>query len=90
MRKGFTLIELLAVIVILGIISSIAVVAYNSYSERATQIYYEDALKTMKGGAESLITYCETTLLSTPSYCVDLPTSGNSVSISLATLMENN
>jgi len=89
MRKGFTLIELLAVIVILGIISSIAVASYNSYLESATKMYYEEALKTMKGGAESLITYCETTLLATPSYCIDLPARNQSVTIPLSVLTNN-
>ena len=37
-KKGFTLIELLVVVAIIGIISSVGVVAYNGYTKGAKQV----------------------------------------------------
>lgn len=89
MNKGFTLIELLAVILILGILTTIAVIGYTSYMENAEKSYYEDAEISMKGAMESLITYCGTSILATPDYCVNVPSSASFVSVSLSTLTEN-
>lgn len=40
-KKGFTLVELLAVIVLLGIISTVAVVSFNSMQEKSKKEYYD-------------------------------------------------
>ena len=40
-NKGFSLVEILAVIVIIGILSSIGVVAYSRYKEKAIEQDYE-------------------------------------------------
>ena len=40
-NKGFSLVEILAVIVIIGILSSIGIVAYSRYKERAIEQDYE-------------------------------------------------
>lgn len=87
-KKGFTLIELIAVIVILGIISTIAIASYTSYMEQAEREYYEDAETTMKGGTESLMTYCASSILG-EDYCIDIPQPNNSVTVSLSTLIEH-
>ncbi|MEG2564079.1 MAG: prepilin-type N-terminal cleavage/methylation domain-containing protein [Bacilli bacterium] len=55
---GFTLIELLGVIVILGIISSIAIVSYNGYVSSTRKTAYETAEKSMKEAAEGMFTDC--------------------------------
>lgn len=89
MKNGYTLIELLAVVLVLGILTTIAVAGYSTYMKNAEEKYYEDAEKSTKGAAEGLLTYCGTTILTPPDYCIDVPSSGSSVSVSLETLMEN-
>ena len=41
-KNGFTLIELLSVVVILGVITSIAVGGYNLYISKTNKTYYEN------------------------------------------------
>ncbi len=88
MKKGFTLIELLGVIVILGIVSTIAVASYISYRNDVIEEYYEKAEKTMKASSESLLTYCQNSVLG-ESYCLDIPKIGASVVVSLSTLTDH-
>mgnify|MGYP002535800599 CR=1 FL=1 len=40
-HAGFTLVELLAVIVILAILSSLAIVSYNKIVEKSKKAYYK-------------------------------------------------
>lgn len=42
-QKGFTIVELLLVVIIIGILSTIVVVAYRSLSQRATSAQYNAA-----------------------------------------------
>lgn len=88
-KNGFTLIELIATLVILGIISSIAVVSYNRYIRKATNDSYIDAEKTMKAAAESFLTYCNSASLHLPAECVIIPSAEEKVEISLDTLVNN-
>ena len=79
-EKGFTLVELLAVIVIIGLLSSIAVVAYNSFIDNARERVYKTYEDTMKAEAEMY--YINNT--------GDLPTVGNSKKLRLSYLLANN
>lgn len=88
-KQGFTLIELLATLVILGIISSIAVMSYSHYINHTKDESYETAEKSMKAAAESFLTYCNSANLNLPDECVIIPSAGESVSISLDTLVKN-
>lgn len=45
--RGFTLLELLVVVAIIGILSSIGIVAYNGYTESAAQKAAENSLQAM-------------------------------------------
>lgn len=59
-RMGFTLIELLGVIVILGVISSIAVGAYMTYINKSRKTAYETAEKSIKEATETMFADCMT------------------------------
>ena len=67
-KKGFTMMELLAVIVILGILSTLAVVAVSGYLKQGYDATYTDFEKTLEGAAENA-------LITSASY---LPSVGNS------------
>ena len=54
-KKGFSLVELLAVIVILGIIASVAIVSYNAIVYRTEIRSYETYEKSMKSSATMYI-----------------------------------
>ncbi len=54
-NKGFTLIELLAVIVILGILMTLAVVSYSSYLRSTRQSTYENFEGNLKTAAENYL-----------------------------------
>ncbi len=88
-KSGFTLVELLAVIVILGVIASIGVASYTYYINQANDTYYVDAEETARAAAESFLTYCSSTLYG-EDFCrnVVVPSAGNSISVSISTLMD--
>jgi len=54
-KKGFSLIELLAVIVLLGVIGTIAVVAYNSYYDKSQVKVYQNYEEGMQEAAMEYI-----------------------------------
>lgn len=87
-KNAFTLIELLAVIVIFGIISSIAVISYGRYIDSSRMKAYEDAEKTMEGASKSFLTFCMTDTLPNDA-CEVLPSVGNSITIDLNKLTDN-
>ena len=87
-KNAFTLIELLAVIVIFGIISSIAVISYGRYIDSSRMKAYQDAEKTMEGAAKSFLTFCMTDTLPNDA-CEVLPSVGNSITIDLNKLTDN-
>jgi type IV pilus assembly protein PilE len=47
-KKAFTLIELLVVVALIGILSSIGIVAYNGFTESAAQKAAENSLSAMR------------------------------------------
>lgn len=49
--KGFTLVELLAVLVIISLLLTISVIAYNKVSKQAKQELYSSLIKTLKTNA---------------------------------------
>ena len=55
-KKGFTLIELLAVIVIIGIITSIVVVNVGKYIGESREKSYDILVKTIKDASELYVT----------------------------------
>ena len=58
-KKGFTLIELLVVVAIIGIISSVGVVAYNGYTKGAKQVVIKSNHKTIEKQFVLVATECE-------------------------------
>jgi len=52
-KKGFTLIELLAAIVIMGVLSTIAVVSTSRYLSKSEKAAYETLEKTLYGSAQN-------------------------------------
>lgn len=46
-KKGFTMIELLAVIVIMGILSTVAIISVSRYLNKANNSSYETMIKTL-------------------------------------------
>lgn len=88
-KKGFTLIELLAVIIIFGIISTIAVGAYYGYVDKSKKKAYYSAEDTMIGATKSLLTSCMTDDLNI-NECVSVPDIGKSTDVNLETLIDNN
>lgn len=87
-KKGFTLVELLAVIIILGVISTVAVFSYNGIIQKSRNDAYKDDEKSLKTAAESLIAHCEATF-SNKDYCVDIPLYNEEVTITLDNLVES-
>ena len=51
-KKGFSLVELLAVIAILGILSGVAIIAYNRYTSRARNDSYKELAESAINGAQ--------------------------------------
>lgn len=54
-NKGFSLVELLAVVVILGILSGVAVIAYSRYSDRAKVQAFDTLASSAASAAEEYI-----------------------------------
>lgn len=50
-NKGFSLVELLAVIILIGVLGTIAVVSYTSITDNVERKVYTTYEDTMKGGA---------------------------------------
>lgn len=87
-KNAFTLIELLAVIVIFGILSTVAVISYNKYIDSSRVKSYEDAESTMIAASKSLLTYCMTSTLPNDA-CKVIPSIGETLDINLTELTEN-
>lgn len=91
-QKGFTLIELLGVVVILGIISTIAIVSYSNYVDRSRAQSYAIAENTMKTAVIDVYADCEDSF-NRPALCdtKSAPASkGQTVKISLQELLQYN
>ncbi len=56
MKKGFTLVELLAIIVIIGILSTIGIAVYNNVQKEAKHKLYDEQLETIKSAVRTYIT----------------------------------
>ena len=54
-KKGFTMVELLAVIIILGILMSLAYMGVSQYLRRARNATYEDFEENIKAGATNYL-----------------------------------
>ena len=52
-EKGFSLVELLAVVVILGLLSTIAIIGVNAIIKNAEKQHYETQKNTLKMAAQS-------------------------------------
>jgi len=87
-KNAFTLVELLGSLVILGIISTIAVVSYSNYINSSKKKSYQDGEITMRAASESFLTYCSSSLFVNED-CKQVPASGESVDIDLSTLVKN-
>ena len=85
-KKGFTIVELLAVILIIGVVSTIAVFSYNGVIQKSRNDAYKDNEKSLKAAAESLIAHCEATY-GNKTYCVDTPLYNEEVSITVDQLV---
>ena len=58
-KKGFTLIELLVVVAIIGILSSVGVVAYNGYTAGAKESACKGNFRTLVKSVYENIMWCE-------------------------------
>ena len=58
-KKGFTLIELLVVVAIIGILSSVGVVAYNGYTAGAKESACKGNYRTIVKAVYENIMWCE-------------------------------
>ena len=77
-NKGFTLVELLAVIVVIGILSALAVVSYNSLIGSGKKGLYKNYENTLKGGAQNY--FIDNT--------GDIPAIGETIVLSYQTLLD--
>lgn len=79
-KKGFTLVELLAVIVLIGLLSSVALISYTAFIDKTEERVYKTYENTMKATAEM--------------YLIDnsdkIPSIGNSETIYLNDLLSAN
>ena len=68
----------------------IAVVSYTRYIDSSKHKTYEDAEATMRGAAESFLTYCSTSpFASDLAACKTMPSTNETVEVDLETLTEN-
>ena len=81
LRKGFSLVELLAVIVIIGILSTVSIVAYNRYISKSRDEAYIQNRNNLVVAAKS---YIQANKKQAPKAV------GDSVTIKLSTLQSNN
>lgn len=86
-KKGFTLVELLAVIIIIGVLATVAVFSYNKVIDNSRGKAFKDNEKLLKTGAETLLAHCASSLTH-PDFCVDIPENGEAVRIDLNTIVE--
>lgn len=79
-NEGFTLVELLAVIVIIALLSSIAIISYTTFVNNIREKVYKTYEDTMKSSAEMY-------LIDNPN---EIPSTGEKKCLYLNTLLSNN
>lgn len=89
-KQGFTLIEMLAVIMILGIIISLASYSYIKYISNSGKKSFDIAVQSMKDATESAYADCNANL-SSNSFCINhrIPDLNLTDTIYLSELIEN-
>ena len=83
-KKGFTLIEIITIIVILGIVMTIAVIGVNKYIQNARNNTYKSYIKNIETAAENKMVECVTG----KSNC-DIPEAGYSKKVTIESLIED-
>jgi len=88
-KKGFTIVELLAVIIIIGVLSTVAVFSYDRVIEKSRKDALKDNENSLRAGAEDLLTHCASTITN-PAYCVSVPAFDETVRITIDNLVAGN
>lgn len=88
-KRGFTIVELLAVITIIAVLSTIAIFSYNGIIEKSRRDALKDNEKSLRAGAEDLLTHCASTFTN-PDYCVSVPSFEETVRITIDDLVAGN